>query len=598
MQRDFDSFRGELVRHAKQHYGDKIVDFSDASIAGLFADMAAYIGDSLSFYLDHQYNELFLETAVESVNLERLIKNSGVKVRGPAPATVEVDISLRVKAKLSDGTYLPDKVYCPIVKNGTVFNSNAGVSFTLLDDVDFGEKNSNDDFIASFNIGNTDSSGAIVDFILTRKGICSSAEVISETFTFGTTSVPFRTIKLGKLNVSEIISVKDSSLNEYYEVESLTQDVVFKRFANARRDSDEVPYRLELIPAPRRYITSRDAASGKTSLRFGSGDEEKFDEDIIPDPSLYAMTLYGDRKTFSKVSIDPNSFLGTNTLGISPRNTTLTITYRHGGGLSHNISAGDITSVKTLKTNFGSGVPSSNITETRASVTAINLLPAGGGEDEPSLEELRSAAILAKTSQSRVVTREDLLSRIYNMPTNFGRVFRVAVRDNPNNPLAAQLHIISRNTSKNLILSPDTLKENIATYLSHFRLISDSMDILDASIINFGLKYEVTIEQNVNSDIVIQSINSTLIDYLKIENFQIDQPIIVGEIENLILNTLGVVGIISIEMFNRVGTVDERVYSSESYSLKRNLDRGFIFPPRGGIFEVKFPNDDIIGRIG
>ena len=289
--------------------------------------------------------------------------------------------------------------------------------------------------------------------------------------------------------------------------------------------------------------------------------------------------------------------MGTKTLGISPKNTILTIVYRHGGGLKNNVPAGQIESVKTLRTKFNSSIPSSIISTIRSTLTVENKLPAAGGEDEPTLEELRTTAILGKTAQNRIVTREDLISRVYSIPSNFGRVFRVSVRDNPSNPLSAQLHIISRDISGNLINSPDSLKENLRIYLSQYRLISDAIDILDTKIINLALKYAVNIESFSNPDIVIQTINSRLIEYFKIENFQIDQPIMIGDLENLILNTRGVLSIGSIRFLNRNSTFENRLYSSEGYSPIRSIDRGMMFPPRGGIFEFKYPNDDIIGRI-
>jgi len=391
--------------------------------------------------------------------------------------------------------------------------------------------------------------------------------------------------------------VIDSSEDKYHEVESLTQDTVYERMENTRKDPELVQERIRVIPAPKRYIKFRSRTSGVTTLRFGAGNELKFDEDIIPDPSDHAIKLFGDRKTFSKISIDPNALLETNTLGISPRNTLLTITYRHGGGLDNNVPAGEIQSVKTLITKFNSSVPSSQVSEIRSTLSVTNRLPALGGENEPTLNELRTTAIFAKTSQGRVVTREDLIARVYSMPSNFGRVFRVSVRDNPSNPLSAQLHIISRDSLGKLILSPDVLKENLRLYLSQYRLISDAVDVLDAQIINLAFKYAVNTDAMSNPESVIQSINSSLKKYFKIENFQIDQPIMIGDIENIILNTRGVLSIGSIRFLNRIGTFENRQYSFESYSPIRNLDRGMLFPPRGGIFEFRHSNDDIIGRI-
>jgi len=598
LQKDFESFRDQLVGFSRQHYGDKIVDFTDASLGGLFVDLAAYVGDSLSFYLDHQFNELSLETAVEEQNIESHIRQSGIEINGPAASVVDMSLKIRIPAiATASGEYVPNPTYIPKIQSESIFASKSGVDFTLIETVDFAKKDILGNYIANVEVLSIAANAIVTEFTMQTIGRCTSSKTVIETINIEDTFKSFRTILLDKTNVSEIITVVDSSEDHYYEVESLTQDTIFKRFENSRIDNDLVPQRLTLMPASKRFVKFRSRTTGKTTLRFGAGNENTFDEDIIPDPSDHAIKLYGDRKTFSKVAIDPNELLGTKTLGISPRNTTLTITYRHGGGLKDNVSAGSISSVKTLITKFGSGTPSSVVASIRSTLAVVNQFPSSGGENEPSLEELRATAILGKTAQNRIVTREDLIARVYSIPSNFGRVFRVSVRDNPSNPLAAQLHIVSRNASGKLIISPDTLKENLNVYLSRFRLISDAIDILDAKIINLALKYSINIESIINPEIVIQSVNANLKDYFKIDNFQIDQPIMIGDIENIILNTRGVMSIASIKFLNRHEIFENRIYSPETYSPNRNIDRGMLFPTRGGIFEFRHLNDDIIGRI-
>lgn len=595
IQKDFSSFRQELLLYARKHYSDKIVDFSEASLAGLFLDMASYVGDSLSFYLDHQYTENFLETASEVENLTMLIRNTGIDIPGPSPSIAIVDISLIIPATRQADTsnFIPNEFFMPVIKEGTIFGTRNGIEFTLLDDVNFAKKDVNGNLIADYQINSRNSSGDVIDFIVTLKGNCTSASTHTELIPIGSQFIPFRSLTLEKEDITEIISVLDTDLDEYYQVKSLTQDTVFKRFENSRSDYELVPERIELIPAPKRFISLRSTSTGKTTIKFGSGNAERFDEDIVPDPSEHAIKLYGDRKTFNSLTIDPNSFLETSTLGISPRNTNLTIKYRHGGGLSHNVTAGQIVFVQTLITKFNSSVSSFYVNKIRSSLSVINESSSTGGENEPSIENLRQIALLSKNSQDRIVTREDLLSRVYSMPSNLGRVFRVSVRDNPNNPLAAQMHVISRNKNKKLILSSDTLKENLAIYLSQFRLISDAIDVIDAQVINLAIDIEVTVEKKFNKSSVCQQVVNSIKKYMNTENFQIDQPIILGEIENLILNTPGVMSIIDLKFNNRNNFFQNRVYSASRYSISRAIDRGLIFPPRGGIFEVRYPLDDI-----
>lgn len=594
--RDFESLRNDLKNYVANHYRDVILDTTDASLAGMLIDVAAYVGDVTSFYLDHQFNENSIEKAVETRNIERLVREAGVKIRGKSPAIGFLDISITIPSAVVNGEYVPDENKIPKIKAESVFKSRRGINFYLPDDLDFAEKDSAGDLLATYEINQT-SGGNPVDFILTRSALVVSSRLKTQTEVVADSYVAFRRITISDADATEIVRVVDSDGEEYYEVESLTQSTVYKRMPNNRSDSHLSDERIKLIHTPRRFVSSRSTGTGQISLLFGSGREDVFDEDVIPDPSEHAIRLYGDKKTLDKVTIDPNSFLGTQTLGISPRNTTLTIYYRSGGGLNHNSGISEVNSVSTLITEFPAGVGTTEATSIRASASCVNSKVISGGEDEPSIESLRQIAALNMNSQNRVVSREDLLARAYSLPNNFGRVFRAAVRDNPNNPQAAQLYVLSRNSSSNLIISPDTLKENLARYLSRFRIISDAVDILDASIINLGLNYSVTITQGAMSSVVISNINSKLKSYFKIENYHIDQPIKMGEVENIILNTPDVEAITNLTFTSKTGTQGSNLYSNFPFSPVRNIDRGYLFPPAGGIFEIKYPNDDIVGRI-
>ncbi len=593
--KDFKSLRNELRRYALTHFSDSVIDFSDASMGGLILDLASYVGDVMTFYMDHQFNENSIENAVERSNVERLIRESGLDIPGASPSYATVNLEIVVPAVLINGEYVPQSSALPIIKANSIFGTPKGKEFTLMEDVNFSLRDNEAKLLADVRIGNQ-SGGNPVNFVLVATGIVSSSKIATETFAIPDALVPFRTITLSRENINEIITVTDTLGDNYYEVDTLSQDTVFRTYDNNSYDSADVPFRMELLHAPKRFIKIRSANTGLTTLRFGSGNEEAFDEDVIPDPSQHAITLYGDRKAITTVAIDPNSFLTTQTLGISPKNTTLTVVYRHGGGLADNVSAGEISAVKTLLTSFNSSLAPSIEAAVRASTDVINPKRALGGEDEPTLEELRNIAILNRNAQNRIVTREDLITRVYSMPSNFGRVFRVAVADNPRNPRGAQLHVISRTSSGNLVTSTDTLKQNLAKYLNKFRLVSDAIDILDAIIVNIGVEYGVTIEKGYRSQTVLASINSTLGSYFRIDNFQINKPIIIGEIENLILNVPGVVSIINLNIVNKKNIESGNVYSSYNFDIKQNLDRGMIFPPVGGIFEVKFTNDDIKGR--
>jgi hypothetical protein len=594
--RDFESLRNDLKRFVGQYYRDAIVDVSDASLAGMLIDVAAYVGDVTSYYLDHQFNENSLEKAIETRNVERLVREAGVKIGGKAPASGFLDISIIVPAKLTNGEYTPDENLIPKIQAESSFTSRRGITFYLTDDLDFAEVDSSGNLIAKYEV-NQSLAGNPVNFIMTREGFVISSRLKTQKNNISDSFQPFRTITVTDPDATEIVRVVDSDGDEYYEVESLTQSTVFKRMVNNRSDRDLADERIQLLHAPKRFVASRTSSTGNITLLFGSGREDVFDEDVIPDPSEHAIRLYGDKKSLNKITIDPNSFLGTQTLGISPRNTTLTIYYRSGGGLNHNTGISEIDTVSTLLTQFPTGISTTQSTIIRSSVTCNNRFVISGGEDEPTIESLRQIALLNRNSQNRIVSREDLISRVYSLPNNFGRVFRASVRDNPSNTQAAQLFILSRNSSGKLIISPDSLKDNLSKYLSRFRIISDAIDILDGIVVNLGLNYTVTITQGAQSSVVLAAINSKLKNYFRIENFHIDQPIKIGEVENLILNTPDVEAITSISFTNVTGVRGNNVYSNYTFNPKNFIDRGYLFPPVGGIFEIKYPNDDIVGRI-
>ena len=233
----------------------------------------------------------------------------------------------------------------------------------------------------------------------------------------------------------------------------------------------------------------------------------------------------------------------------------------------------------------------------RSSIFVTNNDPAVGGEDAPDIEQIRGLINASRNLQSRIVTKKDLLARVYTMPANFGRVFRASVRENPVNPLSSLLYIINRNASGFLQTSPDALKKNLSKYLNEFRLIADAIDILDAQIINIGIDFEIAVDPNFNKEAVLKQCIDNLASYFNIENFQIEESILTSDINNLIYNVTGVTSVTSVKIRNIIGTVGERTYSSNAYNVEANIRKGILFPPPGGIFELKFPNLDIRGTV-
>ncbi len=602
LNKDFDAMRSELLQFARTFYSDKIQDFSEASVGGMMLDFAAFVGDTNSFYLDHQFKELDPSLAVESSNIKRHLKNAGVKITGASPAVVAVSWAIEVPVK--KGTSEPKESLLPIILEGSVVESNSGVVFELTEDLDFSSRDKAGKLKAKKQVGSTDSIGNPLTVFLTMggvglrprapEGICISGARSSEKFTVPNSFQAFREFTLGSENVTQIISVADSDGNQYHEVDSLTQDTVFSGVKNISDDNDAVEDNLEVIPAPYRFVATTDFDTKLTTLRFGAGDALTLNDDLIPDPSELALPLYG-KKQFSRFTLDPGKLLRTQTLGVAPQGTTITVTYRHGGGLSHNVITRSIATVTTLRAIFPGNPAAPEATAVRASVSVTNTFPAAGGENAPTLDELKAQIGPSRNAQARIVSKPDLLSRIYTMPSNFGRVFRAGIRSNPRNPLATQLFIISRDINKSLVISPDSLKLNLRRFLNEFRLISDAIDIFDAQVINLGIEYKIATEPDATKSIIIQDINSKLKRYLKTENFQIDQPLKMDDIHNIIFNTVGVVSVIEFKVRNYSNIVSERRYSDIKFDVASNTKKRLLIGPPGSIFEIKYPNFDIIG---
>jgi hypothetical protein len=595
--RDFDAFRAQLLEFARIYFPDKIQDFSEASLGGMFLDMIAMVGDNMSFYLDHQFNELDFREAVETVNIERHLVNAGVEIRGKSPASTFCQLSFVVDAINDDGVYKPDPGQLVKVLSNTIFRGKNGVSYVTSEDLDFAAQDFLGELIASVEINTVNSDNSPATFKITREIEVASGKLNTETFSIPDSYIPFRSIALTSTDVSTVISVFDTEGNDYYEVTDLSQDTVYRKVdINANPDESGARSNLEIIPAPYRFTKETSLDTRITSLRFGSGDAASTQDQILPDPSELALPLYG-KSNFSRFTIDPGKIIETNTLGISPRNTTITVVYRSGGGLDHNIGANSINAITTLNVQFP-GLPSpQQRSDILASASVNNATPAGGGEDALTVEQLRARIPSAKNAQSRVVTREDLLARVYTLPNTFGKVFRAGVSPSKDSPLASDLFIISRDSSGNLAPASDVLKKNLRLYLNEFRLISEAIEIKDVDVINFGVKFSIITRPNVNKLSVVQSVISRLANLLRLENFQVDQPIIESDVFQTIIETQGVISLVNLEFFNLTGIQEGRSYSDVVFDPVANSMNGLIVPPVGSMFELKFSNNDIIGNV-
>lgn len=592
LSKDFESLRSDLVRYAQTFFPDKIKDFSEAGLGGMFIDLAASVGDTMSFYLDHQFTELSWSDAVELSNIERHLRNSGVKITGASPAIVSLTYFVEVPATIANGTYIPVTNAIPVILAGTIANSANNISYTLMEDINFNERDRDGFLKAQVVVGDTDDAGSPTTFVLSKSGMATSSTRVSETFAVPDGYNPFYTIVLSNPNVTRVISVVDTEGNSYYEVESLTQDTVFVPVTNHSRDESTVRDSVEVIPAPRRFTTSTSLSTRSTSMVFGGGDNSST-ENTSFDPSSLALPLYG-KNPIGRYSLDPNSLLRSNSLGVSPRNTTLTVTYEYGGGLSHNVAANTIRSVTSLSMTFP-GLPSgATASAVRTSVDVTNLSAASGGSPSPTVDDLRLQIPAKRNSQLRVVTKEDLIARVYSLPSRFGKVSKAGCRSNPSNPLSKQLYILGFDSNGLLTRASDTLKLNLRNYLNDLRLISDAVDIVDSPIVNYSVKASIVIAPGFTSLEVLQSVIAAIRSELDVKNFQVDQPIVVADVTSSIISVSGVLSLVSLEFVSRSGDIEGTLYSDYSHDFDNATSRGIIVAPQGGVFELRYPSSDIV----
>jgi len=588
--KDFSGFRSDLLKYARVFYPDNIQDFSEASLGGLFLDMAAYVGDTMSFYLDHQFRELDPSTAVEIPNIERHAQNAGVKISGASPAVALVDFYIKVLAVDNDGVLEPESNALPVIQEGTVVSSTSGVKFVLTEDLDFSVEDYFGNLVARTIQLKTTGSKSYFALVLT--GLCVSGVMETQTFNIASSHIPFRTLTLNKSNVSTVLQVMDSEGNEYYEVDNLSQDTVFKPFPNPASAIDGVKSVLGIISAPYRFVSYTDLKTRQRKLKFGGGNASSIEDDGVPDPSDLSLSLYG-KKTMSRFSIDPNALLDTKTLGIAPAGTTISVVYRYGGGAAHNVSAGSIKNLNTLRIKFKDACIGTTALLVRNSIEVKNEQPASGGAAQKSVEEIRTLIPAAKNMQARIVTKEDLIARLYMLPNEYGTIYRAGITENPNNPLGSILYIISRDKRGKLTTSPDVLKQNISTYLNEFRMISDAIDILDVQILNFRVDCSIAVAPNANKYEVIKMVIDSLKDLFKLSKMQVGQPIIEADAINEIINIQGVLSLVDLRFVNMFGEVNGRTYSDQSINMEDAKSNGIFFPTAGGIFELRFPNEDI-----
>jgi len=583
--RDFDSIKADLINYAKVYYPDTYQDFSEASFGSLLLDMVAYVGDVLSFYVDYQANETYLDSAIEKKNLFSLAKQLGYKRPQAFTATGKCAFYVQVP---SDSTGNPDADLVPILKAGTTLASSAGNSFILSSDVDF-TRSDVQKVVAEMN-----SDGSAKTYAYKAYGDVISGILETEILTVGSYQ-KFLKLELNGDNISEIISVVDSEGNEYHEVPYLSQNSVYQALRNPSTDTEDAPYILREKLVPRRFVVEVDE-EGVTHLRFGYGSESSLKDNEFPDPTDVALKRYA-RDYYSDDSFDPSILLKTDKFGIVPPQGQLLVSYRRNDSDSVNTAVGSINNVVTPLLSFTTDdLPSSGQYQAIiSSLDAENEEPLVGDINELTPEEIRTRAIDAYASQNRAVTRQDYLSIIYRMPGKLGAIKRAnIVQDKDSFKRNLNLYVISEDVNGKLAQSSTTIKENLKLWISQYKMINDTIDILDGQIVNVGIEFTVLGKLDANQSEILEKCNSALKQKFS-EQLLFGAPFYISEIYRVLNDIPEVVDAQTVKIVQKTGSN----YSSYNFDIDAatTADGRFIIVPENIVLEFKYPDVDIVGAV-
>ena len=605
--RDFNDFRNTLIEYSKTYFPNTYNDFTPSSTGMLFMEMASYVGDVLSFYLDNQIQETFIQKARQTENLFNLAYMLGYRPKVTTAASVDIDFYQQIPAKTSGSIQVPDYDYALLIPENTQVSSNTdtNIKFLIQDVIDFSSSSSLDPTeVSVFQI-----SGNQPQYFLlkkTRKAI--SATIRSTQFSFAG-GVRFDTRNINDSNIIGILDVYDSDNNQWHEVPNLAQENVFDTIRNTNSNDpnfasdNEVPYLLQLKQVQRRFVT-RFQTTGSLQLQFGAGSYGDNDEEIVPNPDNVGLGLPFEQDKLT-TAFSPLNFVFTNTYGISPSNTTLTVRYLTGGGVGSNVNSGtltvvDDTNIRFINTNLGNTSLANTIFNSLAS---NNPLAADGGQDGDTIEEIRQNATGNFQNQLRTVTKEDYLIRALSMPSNLGVIAKayampskIAEYQPGELPTILDLYILSYDINKNLRTASATLKHNLKTYLSEYRMTNDSIKIKDAFVVNIGVDFDIVVLPNYNNNEVLTKCIDSLTTYFGIDKWQINEPILLKDLYILLDKVEGVQTVKNVVITNKAGVA--LGYSAYGYDIQGATVNSVVYPSIDPmIFEVKYPNNDIKGRV-
>jgi hypothetical protein len=598
--KNFDTFKADLIEYAKSYYPTTYTDFNQASPGSMFIEMASYVGDVLSYYLDNQIQETFAQYAKQANNLYPLAYMLGYRPKVISTALVDLDVYQQIPYVSSGGFNQPDFSYALVVNEGMQVKSNINgeVSFYAPERIDFRVSSSlNPTDVSVYTL---DRSGNPTSYLLKKTTQAISGQVKTVSFDFGS-GERFASATINDSNIISIISAVDSDGNNWYEVPYLAQDYILSGSVNnSLNDNNLVPYMMQKQYVNRRF-TTRFQSNESLVIEFGSGINTVADTAIIPNPNTVSVGLTPGGLSQMGTAFDPTNFVTTQTYGLAPK-TTITFSYLVGGGASANVLSNELTqisSVSAAATNPGY----------EGTLAVNNPSPASGGGDGDTIQEVRMNAMSEFQTQYRAVTEQDYLARTLSMPVKFGKISKAYLTKdditfanyNANDPadrdpILISMYILGLDFNGNLATPSANLMKNLSTYLQGYRMLTDSINIKPAYIINIGVNYDIVLRPNYNSQDVLTRTLTAVKGFFDTGNWQINQPIILSSLYSLIDSVEGVQTVKNIEVTNLSGEANG--YSKYSYDIKAGTLNNVIYPSLDpSIFEVKYPDEDIKGRV-
>ena len=652
LNKDFSGFRENLIQYAKTYFPQTYSDFNEASPGMMFIEMASYLGDVLSYYTDDTLKESLMLYSEDKQNVVALAEYLGYKPKVTSPSIVRLAVYQTVPSIGTGDEVRADLDYCLRIKEGmVVVSSNSGTRFRSTELLDFSVEDDREISIYESN------EGTPTTYLLKKYVNAMSAELKTINYTFGNSPEQFSKIQLGDNNVIDIYDVRDSNGNKWYQVPYLAQEMVYVDYANSEQtDKDlaqfkeSVPNVLKVLKTSRRFTTKVND-DNTTTLVFGAGNSSKGDETLIPNFKNVGLGLNSSIDKMG-ASFDPSNFLKTKSYGQAPTGE-FTISYLVGGGVKSNVGVGELNNLETI--SFDDDISSFQEAEkalyrvSKNSVAVDNEETGTGGKGADTIEEIRENALANFGSQNRAVTRKDYQVRALSLPAKYGGIAKAycapdgeldnnspasilanqtslneftglvqklgdtkrteqEIKDEvirflggkktdiseKNNPFAINLYILGYDSEKTLSTLNQAVKENLKTYISEYRMLTDGVNLIDGFVINIGVDFEIRVYGGYNKREVLVKVQQELSNYFNIDNWTFNMAINISEIELLIAGIEGVQSVPKCEIINKcLGN-----YSEHSYNISDATKGKMVYPSLDpSIFEVKYPNKDLKGRV-